>query len=79
MAGTIVPGAALPIVKRLRSTGTALFQPDHPVALLTWEAADTIERMQALIEKQLRQKASAAWDSEARVLLAKLDGSTDVR
>jgi hypothetical protein len=65
-------GAALPIVSRLRNLTATLVRNDD--AAVTWREADAIERMKALIEKQLRQKASAAWDSEARAILAKLEG-----
>lgn len=51
------PAALTPIVsgeelvERLRSTGTALFRPDHPAALLMWEAAARIQQDAVRIER----------------------------
>lgn len=39
------------ICERLRSQGTVLFGPDHPVALSLWEAATLIETQAALLEE----------------------------
>lgn len=39
------------IVRRLRSTGTSLFRPDHPASLLMWEAAAEIERLRNILNE----------------------------
>ena len=51
----------------------SLRNPDGPELFAALETlAAERDRLVALVEKQLRQKASAAWDAEAKRLLASI-------